>query len=101
MGDLMALLDERWQTLFQRLAAGEDAPPTLRLRTEGLMEAALVLELATEEALTARMAEHYQAAFGRSLEQHFDADWQLFFTFPQIPAMAHRAPVYPTTPDDL
>ncbi|MDX1733077.1 MAG: hypothetical protein R3228_01880 [Halioglobus sp.] len=94
----MAELGLRWRTMFGALAAGEDVSPALRLRTEGMMEAALLL--GTDRGrLVAAMCECYRAAFGRSIEDDFGDDWEAFFPFPQIPAMARRAPVYPTTRD--
>ncbi|QIB66042.1 hypothetical protein [Kineobactrum salinum] len=101
MSELLTILDTRWRDIFQRLAEGEDVPPGLRLRTEGMMEAALLQQLATQAELTARMDGHFGALFGHSIAQQFGADWQQFFPFPQIPAMARRAPVVPTTPDTL
>ena len=99
MSTLLSELDARWQQIFSALAGGNDVAPGLRLRTEGLMEAAVLVGAASQEQLTEQMASSYEAAFGRSLAQDFEDDWQNFFPFPQIPAMAHRAPVYPSTND--
>jgi len=99
MSVLLSELDTRWQQIFSALAGGNDVPPGLRLRTEGLMEAAVLAGAASQEQLTGQMARSYEAAFGRTLEQDFEDDWQDFFPFPQIPAMAKRAPVYPSTKD--
>jgi hypothetical protein len=96
---LLNELATRWQDMFHALAAGEDLPPGRRLRTEGLMEAAVLLGLATEEELLAAMDGCYQAAFGCSLGQDFGKDWCVFYPFPVIPAVARRAPVYPSTRD--
>jgi hypothetical protein len=99
MSALLTELESRWQALFSALAAGSDVAPGQRLRTEGLMEAALLSHAASAEQLTAQMAAYYLEAFGHSLAQDFGEDWQEFFPFPQIPAMAMRAPVYPSTKD--
>ena len=99
MDRLSTELKERWAALFGALAAGEDAPPARRLRTEGMMEAALLLQLATVEELTLAMDDCYRAAFGQGIAADFGEDWQAFYPFPQIPAMARRAPVYPSTGD--
>ena len=99
MSTLLSELDTRWQQMFSALAAGNDVAPGLRLRTEGLMEAAVLTGAASQEQLAGQMAKSYEVAFGRGLEQDFDNDWQDFFPFPQIPAMAKRAPVYPSTKD--
>ena len=92
-------LERRWQSMFAALAAGDDVPPGQRLRAEGMMEAAALLGVATPAALQQTMDRCYRTAFGRSIAEEFGADWQEFFPFPQIPAMAQRAPVYPSTSD--
>jgi len=92
-------LEQRWQRMFTDLASGADVPPGQRLRTEGMMEAAALLGIATPAALVESMGRCYRAAFGRGIDDEFGADWQEFFPFPQIPAMAQRAPVYPSTRD--
>ena len=97
MTALLRELNRRWRNIFSDLAAGSDVAPGLRLRTEGLMEAAVLAGDASAETLSQQMAESYKATFGRTLEQDFADDWQDFFPFPQIPAMAKRAPVVPST----
>ena len=99
MSALLTELDKRWRKIFTDLAAGSDVAPGLRLRTEGLMEAAVLAGDASAEHISQQMAASYQAAFGRTLVQDFEDDWQDFFPFPQIPAMAKRAPVVPSTKD--
>ena len=99
MSRLLEEINARWEAMFTALARGEDLPPGPRLRTEGLMEAAVLLGLAREDALQQAMGEAYQRSFGRSLGQDFGAGWEDFFPFPQIPAMAGRAPVVPSTRD--
>ena len=96
---LEAELEQRWCAMFSALAAGDDVPPSQRLRAEGLMEAAVLLAIASPEALSDAMDRAYQSAFDRSLCDDFGDDWQEFFPFPQIPAMPKRAPVYPSTKD--
>ena len=92
-------LEQRWLTMFAALANGDDVPPAQRLRTEGIMEAADLLGIATREDLLNRMDRCYQDTNGRSINEEFGPDWQEFFPFPQIPAMAKRAPVIPSTSD--
>ncbi|RLQ22327.1 hypothetical protein DWB85_08590 [Seongchinamella sediminis] len=84
--------------MFAALARGEDLPPGQRLRAEGLAEAAVLLG-ASSAALDEQMDKCYQAAFGRSLAEDFGADWRSLGPFPENPAMARRAPVYPSTAD--
>jgi hypothetical protein len=99
MQALIAELESRWRSMFTALAAGDDVPPAQRLRAEGMMEAAVLIAAATSEALLDDMDRCYRSAFGRGISQEFGEDWQAFFPFPQIPAMAVRAPVYPSTKD--
>jgi hypothetical protein len=96
---LQTELEQRWRAMFVALAGGEDVPPAQRLRAEGMMEAADLLGIATREALLASMGGCYREVNGRSIEEEFGADWQDLFPFPQIPAMAKRAPVFPSTTD--
>lgn len=97
MHSLLNELDRRWQKMFTALAAGEDLPPTRRLRAEGLMEAAVLLDLCSEEQITALMDACYRKVNGRSLASEFGDPWREFYPFPQIPGMMRRAPVYPST----
>jgi len=99
MDALTTELELRWQRMFTALAEGGDVPPSGRLRAEGMMEAAALLGLATEEEILQSMAECYQSAFGCAIARDFGADWRDFYPFPQIPAMGRRAPVYPSTSD--
>ena len=63
------------------------------------MEAAVLVGEIETNALTQRMNATYEAAFGRSIAADFGDNWSALFPFPQIPAMASRAPVVPTTKD--
>ena len=93
----MAELERRWRHIFNTLHGGGEIPPSLRLRTEGMMEACCLLGVATEQTLSAAMAECYLSAFGESLAQRWGEDWTSLFPFPQLPAFGQRAPVYPST----
>ncbi|NND67162.1 MAG: hypothetical protein HKN19_06205 [Halioglobus sp.] len=97
MEQLLEEIERRWRAMFAALAAGEDLPPGERLRAEGMMEAAVVAGAATAESLRERMADSYAAAMGRSLSEALGEDWREIFPFPEVPAMAQRAPVYPST----
>jgi hypothetical protein len=92
-------LNQRWATMFKSLAAGDDVPPSMRLRTEGMMESALLLEHASMEEMDQAMGQCYREAFQRTITEDFGTDWREFYPFPQIPAMGLRAPVYPSTKD--
>ncbi|NOR41468.1 MAG: hypothetical protein GQ537_09680 [Gammaproteobacteria bacterium] len=97
MPNLRDELNARWNSMFAALAAGGDVPPAQRLRTEGMMEAAALLEVASSDQLVQAMSECYKVAFGRGIADDFGQDWQEFYPFPQIPAMGRRAPVFPST----
>jgi hypothetical protein len=99
MHALQTEIEQRWRAMFAALAAGDDVSPARRLRTEGMMEAAVLIAIATPGELLAAMEHCYQSACDRSFSDDFGADWREFFPFPQIPAMARRAPVYPSTKD--
>jgi hypothetical protein len=90
---LLEELENRWRLIFSRLVDGGEVPPTLRLRAEGLMEALVLLELATEEELQFAMAACYADYYSAALP----VDWRELFPFPQIPGHGLRAPVYPST----
>lgn len=99
MKKLTETLEQRWSAMFTALAAGDDVPPSLRLRAEGMMESALLLGQASVAELDQVMDRCYQGAFQSSLAEDFGGDWREFYPFPQIPAMGLRAPVYPSTKD--
>jgi hypothetical protein len=99
MHALLAELEQRWSAMFAALEAGDDVPPSQRLRTEGMMEAAELQGIASREELVASMGRCYREVFGRAITEDFGEDWEAFFPFPQIPAMARRAPVFPSTKD--
>lgn len=96
---LLDELQERWRAIFRALAAGDDVAPAQRLRTEGMMEAALLLEPDGQQQLLRAMESCYESAFGQSIAAMHGKNWRSFFPFPQIPAMARRAPVFPSTSD--
>jgi len=96
---LIELLELRWREIFFRLEAGDVVPPTLQLRTEGVMEAAVAAGQASESALLDAMEDVHRQVRGVSITSHLGKDWHQLYPFPQIPAVAHRAPVYPSTPD--
>lgn len=99
MEPLQLEIERRWRVMFDALAAGEDVSPSRRLRTEGMMEAAVLSGVASAEALNVAMNAIYSQSFGQDIAADFGEDWQDFFPFPQIPAMGRRAPVYPSTSD--
>ena len=96
---VIELLELRWREIFSRLEAGDVVPPTLQLRAEGVMEAAVAAGQASESAVLEAMEDVYLDVRGVSITHQLGEDWQQLYPFPQIPAVAQRAPVYPSTPD--
>lgn len=99
MQDIVDELQRRWRAMFVALARGEDLAPGVRLRAEGMMEALALTGHLDEAQLTDAMDACFREAFGQNLSEAFGQDWRLFYPFPQIPAVARRAPVYPSTKD--
>ena len=99
---MSALMDEvtrRWNELFCQLAAGDDAPPSQRLRLEGLMEALVITGECAPAEVQAAMEQCYREAFGHGFARAVGENWSSLHPFPQIPAFMQRAPVYPSTSD--
>lgn len=99
MQRLLQEIEQRLSGLFRRLSEGDDAPPSMVLRLEGLMEAAAILEQATPEALQELINAAHTTVNGESLDIRLGADWRRRYPFPQLPVIADRAPVYPSTKD--
>ena len=93
-------LEARWQAMLERAVAGDDLPPALRLRAEGLMEALALTGAAEPAALSAAMAEAWERAVGEPLAATLGEDWETVHPFPAIPFYQARAPVVPSTSDD-
>ncbi len=96
---LDAEVTQRWQAMLEAIAAGDDIPPGLRWRTEGMMEALVLLGVRSSDELQQAMADAYRQSLGRSLEDDLGAEWQCGHPFPQIPFFMCRAPVHRGGPD--
>lgn len=90
-----AELERRWVGIFSTLEDGGEVPPSRRLRAEGLMEAVVLLGVASPEDLQNALERCYEHCCGEPLR----SDWRELFPFPQIPGFGQRAPVYPSTRD--
>jgi hypothetical protein len=90
-----AELERRWHGIFSTLHSGGEVPPAQRLRTEGLMEAIVLLGIASPENVQDALERCYADCYGEPLR----GDWRELFPFPQIPGFGQRAPVYPSTRD--
>lgn len=90
-----AELESRWYDIFSTLQNGGEVPPARRLRCEGLMEALVLLGIASAEDLQGALERCYETCYDEPLQD----DWRELFPFPQIPGFGQRAPVYPSTSD--
>lgn len=90
---------KRWQDMLRAVEAGEDIPPGERWRTEGLMQALVLLGARGSDELQQAMADAYREASGRSLESDLGAGWRTHFPFPEIPFFMQRALVHRGKPD--
>ncbi len=99
MDILLDELERRCSAIFAALARGEDVPPGQALRTEGLLEAALLLGRSEQARLDALLAQCYAEATGRPLSADLGEQWREDYPFPQIPLWMQRAPVVPSTAD--
>lgn len=95
----LAELQGRFTAMYEALSCGADVPPAQRLRTEGMMETLVLLEITTQAALHELMEKHFRQAYGVSLQQEWGDEWRELFPFPQIPGFGQRAPVVPSTRD--
>lgn len=99
MKALAEVVEERLVALFQRLHGGDDAPPAMRLRLEGLLEAVVLQGELTEASADALIDAVHRQVFGDSLAQRLGDDWRIAHPFPELPVFARRAPVSPSTSD--
>lgn len=82
---------------LRRLDAGDDLPPSMRLRLEGLCEAAVLTGAATERDIDAMLDTLTKELLGFRLVDELGGDWRCAHPFPELPLFARRAPVSPTT----
>ena len=99
MNELVSEIERRLRAVYTRIVAGDDLPPALRLRLEGLLEAAVISGCASAGELQALLDNVHQAVAGESLAERYGADWRERFPFPEFPAWQQRAPVTPSTTD--
>ena len=99
MTELQCLVMTRLKEIFDRLRAGQDIPPALRLRTEGLMEALVLAGDMTADDFDNTLEEQHTAYCGASLSDTLGPDWRQFHPFPELPIWMDRAPVFPSTSD--
>ena len=111
MDPLLQCIEDRYVALLRRLGAGDDAPPAMQLRLEGLLEAAVLTGTMDEASLDAWLEDLHQRERGCSLggdlctdhRANHSADlrpgWRRAYVFPALPLFAARAPVSPSTGD--
>ncbi|MDG0978541.1 MAG: hypothetical protein P8O79_02335 [Halieaceae bacterium] len=94
---LLIAITEQLDTLIIRLHSGTDCPPADQLRLEGLMQAAVLLNLTDKAALQRLFETRYRHLTDRCIRAQFGDNWTEFFHFPSLPLFAKAAPVQPTT----
>ena len=90
-GDLLlGLIEERVLFFYRAFYQGKDVSPAFQFRTEGLMEAAQLQHLATDDALQQLKRDCYQQVFAEPLSAEDLGEPA------QLMTLMKRAPVYPS-----
>lgn len=90
MTPLMEIIESRLHEIFSAYAEGLDVAPAKRFRTEGLMEAACLLEISDANAVVSLVQSCWREYFKQDFPEVEDGALC-------IPVMMRRAPVYPST----
>ena len=96
---LLNEIEHRLIQILEQLKDGQDCPPSTQLRLEGLMEAAVMLDLSTPSLEQDRFESIFARVNSTSTSDTLGSDWRAFFAFPSLPLFANRAPVVPSTSD--
>jgi hypothetical protein len=88
---LVKLIEERVLAFYQAFKTGKDVSPVFQHRTEGMMDAAVLQGLMTEQELQQLKQDCYQEYFGEDLAKEDLGEPRQLLTLMQ------RAPVYPST----
>lgn len=96
---LIKEIEHRLSQILQQLKAGQDCPPSMQLRLEGLMEAAVICGASDEAKEQERFERLYRTVYEHPVAHDVGDDWRAFFDFPSLPLFARRAPVVPSTSD--
>jgi hypothetical protein len=99
MQQLIREIETRARAAYARLASGDDLPPGMQLRLEGLLEAAVITGAATTSELQDLLDEAHREVVGETLAARYGDDWRALHPFPELPAWQARAPVSPSTSD--
>jgi len=87
---MLKLIEKRVMSFYQAFYEGKDVSPACQYRIEGLMEAAQVQGLMTDDALQQLKRDCYQRVFAEPLSKgNLGAPTQLM-------TLMKRAPVYPS-----
>ena len=96
MSELLVEIEARLVGALERLAAGDDLPPALRLRLEGLCEAAVLVGAADTSHIDALLEAKTSDLRGVDLRELLGEDWRAMHPFPELPLFMDRAPVSPS-----
>ena len=96
---LLIEIDARLRTLYAELGDGGNSSPGYRFQLEGLLQAAVILNIATVPGLWQLLDRVYTELYGHSAESVCGSAWEDPGGFPALPVRGQRAPVYPTTKD--
>ena len=94
---LLGEIDGRLRNFFVELGDGGNSSPACRFQLEGMLRAAVILEISTPAALWQRLSRVHADVCGASAESVFGQPWDDPEGFPELPVLGRRAPVYPTT----
>lgn len=89
-------IETRLVEALERLAAGDDLPPAMRLRLEGLCEAAVLVGAADTRQIDALLETKARDLRGVDLRELLGPDWRAMHPFPELPIFMDRAPVSPS-----
>lgn len=97
--ELLGEISQRLDKLLARAHEGHDVPPAHKHRLEGMMEAALICGVATENELRALFILRHDAYAPASLASVLGKNWGKAYPFPNLPIYMKRAPVEPSAAD--
>ena len=99
MNPLLQQIEARFTEVLTRIGNGDDVPPSMALRLEGLLEAAEISGGADRRELDALLDAVHRRETGLGIEDRLGPQWRRLLPFPALPVFMDRAPVSPSTSD--